>query len=255
MEMLRNRAQQLYDAIAGESNIELQIDPVEEPAAQLYDQKPWDAQEVTVHIDKYYNQELSDRMMRGANPPLDPSIENLNWVFKRQGKVKVWIYNISHLSHNLGNGMVKFLKVPACPEDAEYTVVTSLPAVMIQPKDNVDNNCIDYGLFDGRRIAMDLIDPDNMGIDQDSDWSRARTLSSGCNFSMKGVFFSTHNPPLKKELKSAHKRLKKYYTDLMDKANVLVRMSYVVSAAPKLGVAPAEIAAAQQYVQDSLGNK
>jgi hypothetical protein len=29
MEMLRNRAQQLYDAIAGESNIELQIDPVE----------------------------------------------------------------------------------------------------------------------------------------------------------------------------------------------------------------------------------
>jgi hypothetical protein len=251
MEMLRNRAQQLYDAIAGESNIELLIDPVEEPAAQLLQPKPWDAQEVTAHIDKLRNQELSDNMMRMSNPPIDPSIENLNWIFKQQGKVKVWIYNISHEEYHLGNGMVKKLTVPACSDDAEYSVVTSLPAVMIQPKDNVDNNCIDYVLFDGRRVAMDLIDPANMGIDQDSDWSWARRLSTGCNFSMKGVFFSTHNPPLKKELKAAHKRLKQYYTDLMDKVNVM----RVIAAAPALGVTVQELKAAQQYVEDAVFNR
>ena len=250
MEMLRNRAQQLYDAIAGESNIELQIDPVEEPAALNA------KVEVTAHIDKYSNHELADCLMRGANLPIDTRLAHVNWLYAQQAKeVKVWIYNIAHQGYVLDNSMVRTLKVPACTEDAEYAVVTSIPAVYIYPKDNVDSNEVDYVIFDGRRVAMDLIDPANMGIDQDSDWTWARTLSSGCNFSMKGVFFSTHNPPLKKELKSAHKRLKKYYTDLMDKANVLVRMSYVVSAAQKLGVAPAEIAAAQQYVQDSLGNK
>ena len=230
MEMLRNKAQQLYDVISGESNIEFLIDPVEEPVhvasnCEIINLEP------TAHIDKYSNHELADGLMRSSNPPFDPSLENLNWLFKHQGKVKVWIYNISHQEYHLGNGIVKSLTVPACPEDAEYTVVTSLPAVMIQPKDNVDNNCIDYVLFDGRRIAMDLIDPANMGIDQDSDWSWARRMSTGCNFSMKGVFFSTHNPPLKKELKAAHKRLKKYYPDLMDKANIV----RVTAAAPTLG--------------------
>jgi len=245
MEMLRNRAQQLYDLVAGESNIELLIDPVEETA------KVTSNLEVTAHIDKYYSTELADCLMRGANPPLDPSIENLNWVFQQQGTVKVWIYNISHQEYNLGNGMVKRLTVPACPEDADYAVVTSLPAVMVQPKDNVDNNRVDYVLFDGRRVAMDLIDPANLGIDQDSDWTWARRLSSGCNFSMKGVFFSTHNPPLKKELKAAHKRLKKYYTDLMDKANIV----RVIAAAPAIGVSVQELKAAQEYVEDAVFNR
>jgi hypothetical protein len=239
--------QQLYEAIAGESNIELLIDPVEEPPTHSVTANS--KIEVTAIIDNNSNQELSDGLMRGANLPLDPCIAHLNWVFQQQGKTKVWIYNIAHREYVLGNGMVKRLEVPACSEDAEYAVVTSLPAVMIQPKDNVDSNEADYILFDGRRVAMDLINPSNLGLDQDTTvnpW-----LAVGNDFSKRGVFFSTHNPPLKKELKAAHKRLKSYYNNLMERANI-VRL---IDAAPALGVAVEEIKAAQQYVEDSNGNK
>ena len=189
--------------------------------------------------------------MEGNNLHANWCVQQLNLI-EAHRKVKVWIYNISHRAYTLSNGLVKRLAVPACPEDAEYVVATSLPAVVIQPKPNFDTGDIDYTLFDGRRVAMDLIDPSNLGTDQDAnyDWIR-RTSSTGNNFSLRGVFFSTHNPPLKKELKAAHKRLKSYYSDLMERANV-VRLTV---AAPTLGVAVDEIKAAQQYVEDSNGNK
>ena len=252
MEMLRNRAAQLYDAIAGESNIELLIDPIEEPSTQATDRVKANCTILPCTED---TQRVADGLMRCNNVPSDPCFAHLKWTFERQGKLKVWIYNISHREYVLGNSMVKNLPVPACPEDTEYAVVTSLPAVMIYPKDNVDNNSVDYILFDGRRVAMDLIDPSNFSTDQDANFDWARRLSVGNNFSLRGVFFSTHNPPLKKELKAAHKRLKKYYTDLMEKAELLERVNFIGFAADKMGVAPAEIKAAQQYVEDSNGNK
>ena len=242
MEMLRSRAQKLYDLVAGESNIELLIDPVEESEST--------ALEATCQVGKC-NVELSKAMTICSNLPLNPSFEHLKWTFERQGKLKVWIYNISRREYTLGNGMISNLKVPACPADAEYTVVTSIPAVVIQPKENVDNNTVDYVMFDGRRVAMDLINPSNLGLDQDTKVDPNRQFGIGTNFSNKGLFFSTHNPPLKKELRAAHKRMKAYYTDLMDRANII----RVIAAAPALGVSVAELKAAQEYVEDAVFNR
>lgn len=243
IELLRNKAQQMYDSIVGESKIELLIDPVEETTTNR--------KEATAYILDTDTTVMSEALMQSANVAYDPSMENLNWTFKQQGKVKVWIYNTNHQGCVLGNGFIKKLIVPACPQDAEYVVATSIPAVMIQPKDNADNDCIDYVMFDGRRVAMDLIDPENFGTDQDANFGRSRSLSSGTNFSMRGVFFSTHNPPLKKEIKAAHRRLKVYYTELMERANI-VRL---LDASPALGVSVEELKSAQQYVEDSSGNK
>jgi hypothetical protein len=248
MEMLRNKAQQLYDAIAGESNIELLIDPVEEPVSLN------SKLTVTAHIDNLCNQELSDGLMRMGNPPLDPSLEHLRWVYEHQGKMKVWIYNVSPREYVLGNSLVKRLPVPAC-ENAEYAVVTSLPAVFIHSKEDINTNAMDYLIYDGRRVAMDLINPSNLGTDQDVDTNAFRWASAvGNDFSKKGVFFSTHNPPLKKELKAAHKRLKNYYTNLIEQAEV-IRLTQLRATAPALGVTVGEIVAAQQYMEDSNGNK
>lgn len=185
-------------------------------------------------------------LMACNNTPFDPCMEHLKWMFEQRGKVKVWIYNISQQEHLLNNCLIKNLHVPACKENEKYAVVTSLPAVMIQAKDNVDGNTIDYLITDGRRVAMDLINPSNLGIDQDADFRWLERVSSvGNNFSNRGVFFSTHNPPLKKELKAAHKRLKGYYLDLIDRANV-VRLT---SAASTLGIPTEEIKAAQSYIR------
>jgi hypothetical protein len=104
-------------------------------------------------------------------------------------------------------------------------------------------------LFDGRRVAMDLINPSNLGIDLDAEYPHG--MAVGNDFSKKGVFFSLHNPPLKKELRAAHKRLKGYYTDLIDRANII----RLTSAASTLGVPSAEISAAVKYVEGPRSTK
>jgi len=92
---------------------------------------------------------------------------------------------------------------------------------------------------------MDLINPSNLGIDQNLEINELCTCAVGNNFSKKGVFFSTHNPPLKKEVREAHKRLKAYYQDLIDRANIV----RITSAAVTLGVTTEEVKAAVEYVE------
>jgi hypothetical protein len=238
----------MYEMIAGASEVELQIDSVEEPTGcAVCTQEPENkeaAAKVTAYILK--RTELDDKMeqglMRGANFSVDPCIDHLNFLFNNRGKVKVWIYNVSHQEHLLGNGLIKKMRVPACKDGEEYAVVASLPAVMITSKENVDTGEFDYLMSDGRRMAMDLINPSNLGINQDAEVSS--WFASGNNFSSKGVFFSTHNPPLKKEIRAAHKRLKPYYEDIIERAN-LVRLT---SIAGTLGITLEEIEAAQDYI-------
>jgi len=254
--MLRAKATAMYEAMVAESNIELQIDLVETvPEAVhcgLYLEQDTTPAEVTATI--LERGEMSERMEKGLmscnNIPFDPCIAHLNWLFEQRSKVKVWIYNISRQVHVLGNGLIKKLHVPAC-DNEKYAVVTSLPAVMITSKENVDTGELDYLITDGRRTAMDLINPSNLGIDQDS--KIVPYLSIGTDFSNKGVFFSTHNPPLKKELKAAHKRLKAYYERLAERVSVIAAFREAVRLAPvakELCVTVPDITAAQNYLKD-----
>ena len=254
MEMLRNKAQQLYDAIAGESNIELLIDPVEEPkqvAVCVESREGIITANCSIEFATKDCYKMADGLMRMGNPPLDPSLEHLRWVYEHQGKVKVWIYNVSPREYVLGNSLVKRLPVPAC-ENSEYVVATSLPTVFVHAKEDINTNAMDYLIYDGRRVAMDLISPSNLGLDQDANMTEH--FAVGNDFSKKGVFFSTHNPPLKRELKAAHKRLKNYYTNLIEQAEV-IRLTQLRATAPALGVTVGEIVAAQQYMEDSEGNR
>jgi hypothetical protein len=250
IEMLRRKAQEVYELVAGESSIELLIDPIEEPT-QVETVQPTH----TVRINTDFCKAVSKSLTDSNNYTLDPCIAHLNWLFEQQGKVKVWIYNVSHREYTLGNGVIRKLVVPACREDEEYSVVTSLPAVMFYPRENVDSDETEYTPIDGRRVAMDLINPSNLSIDQDADFSWNAKFSLGSNFSVKGIFFSTHNPPLKREIKAAHRRLKSYYKELVGRAELLNKVNFIGYAAKELGVAAEEIQQAQQYVQDSIGNK
>lgn len=241
MELLRARATQLWDQIAGEEGIELLIDPIEEPIEACVTRDP--SIVATMSAPKL-NAELSKNMTDSNNLHTDMCINQLNLFDMLGRKDKVWIYNISHQEHKLGNAQIKCLKVPACPADEEYAVATSLPLVVVQPKPNVENGETEYFFMDGRRVAMDLINACNLGLDQDRG-SYLQWSAVGVDFSKKGVFFSTHNPPLKKELKSAHKRLKVYYQELIDRANIV----RITSAAATLGVPTAEVTAAVEYIE------
>lgn len=258
MEMLRSRATQLWYQIAGEESIELTIDPIEEPVEEtphreyrVFEPGHYLVDEVTARVHEGLNEQLSKALTASCEYPMNLCIEQLSLLTREQVKLKVWIYNISAQEYVLGNSVVRKLNVPACPQGESYAVVTSFPAVIVQPKPNINTQMTDYYLIDGRRLAMDLINPANLGIDQYGKFEWNSRFSVGTDFSKKGVFFSTHNPPLKKELKAAHKRLLGYYTDLVDRANIV----RITSAATTLGVPTSEVTAAVQYVEGPHSTK
>jgi hypothetical protein len=239
MELLRSKAAAMYDLIAGQSAAELIIDPVETiPSAE-------EVTVTTVTVTNMRDEQMSKAMTDATNIQVDLCIDQLN-LFDTVGKTdKVWIYNISRQAHTLGNSLIKRLQIPACSSYEEYAVATSIPLVVVQPKPNVDNGETNYFFMDGRRVAMDLINPSNLGLDQDLGPRLQASFAVGNDFNRKGVFFSTHNPPLKKEIKAAHKRLKVYYQELIDRANIV----RITSAATQLGVPTAEVTAAVEYVE------
>jgi hypothetical protein len=64
---------------------------------------------------------------------------------------------------------------------------------------------------------MDILNPDNLGLDQDA--VILNPTSIGNNLGEKGVFWSLNEVPTHEELQKAQKRMEEYYRRLVDKAN------------------------------------
>lgn len=236
MEMLRSKAAELWYQIAGEEDIKLEIDSITPEETIVANMK--------VEKNSKVAKTLSEGFTEAHNKYVDLGLDQLNLLTKEQSRSRVWIYNISPVEFTVNGSLFKNLKIPACV-DSEYSVVTSLPVVMALPITDLEAGVINYRLMDGRRIAMDLINPSNLGLDQDWEFKGNNVWAIGNNLSERGVFFSTHNPPLKKDLKAAHKRLKAYYQDLVEKANIVRLMP----AALALGVRYAELSNAEKYLK------
>jgi hypothetical protein len=236
MEMLRSKAAELWYQIAGEEDIKLEIDSI----------TPEETIVATMKVEKNSKvaKTLSEGFTEAHNKYVDLGLDQLNLLTKEQSRSRVWIYNISPVEFTVNGSLFKNLNIPACV-DSEYSVVTSLPVVMALPITDLEAGVINYIPMDGRRIAMDLINPSNLGLDQDWKFNGNNAWAIGNNLSERGVFFSTHNPPLKKDLKAAHKRLKAYYQDLVEKANIVRLMP----AALALGVRYAELSNAEKYLK------
>jgi len=236
MEILRSKAAELWYQIAGEEDIKLEIDSITPEETIVANMK--------VEKNSKFAKTLSEGFTEAHNKYVDLGLDQLNLLTKEQSRSRVWIYNISPVEFTVNGSLFKNLKIPACV-DSEYSVVTSLPVVMALPITDLEAGVINYRPMDGRRIAMDLINPSNLGLDQDLEFKGSNVWAIGNNLSERGVFFSTHNPPLKKDLKAAHKRLKAYYQDLVEKANIVRLMP----AALALGVRYAELSNAEKYLK------
>lgn len=127
---------------------------------------------------------------------------------------KVWLYNIGTIRHDVVRPVGK-ITIPACKTGEKYALATSLPGAIRFPRLNVDSQELDFVVEDGRRVAMDIVNPDNLGMNQDIDTIKF-TMSSGADLGKVGVFWSVNNPPLQFEIDSAIKRMKKYYSSLIE---------------------------------------
>jgi len=139
---------------------------------------------------------------------------NLNDLMESKDDRRVWIYNVSRLTYRIYHPIIK-TPLWGNITKKRYTMCMSLPAVVVMPKGDLDSMEVSGLPVSGARLAMDLINPDNLGLDQDVKIKYSTSL--GRNLGEKGVFWSYNNPPKAAEVSAAVLRMKTHYADLLER--------------------------------------
>jgi hypothetical protein len=154
-----------------------------------------------------------------------------NYLLNRAPEYYIYLYNVSQEKHPVSRPpIMKEMIIPARPDGKRYILGTRLPQPLLVPKGNVDSNEIDINAMDTRRFAMDIINPDNTGIDMDGAISGPGS-SVNNNLGAKGVFYSLNGPggskhgfleaPTDEEVNKAYARMEAYYKFLLEQANTV----------------------------------
>ena len=147
----------------------------------------------------------------------------VDWTLRRKPEYFVHIYYLSRMPQTIENGFIKNLKVAGCPIDKPYVKLFSLPDVVTQAWQDPDSAQVRTFSEDGRRVAMDIINPANMGLDQEKEFAPNEIVSQGGNLGAWGMFWSLNDPPEPMELEKARKRMEKFYRQLTTEADTFAR--------------------------------
>lgn len=133
------------------------------------------------------------------------------------GKPFVYLYNLSEQTfRDVQTGFGR-ITIPGKSPNERYRFVFSLPEQVCSVA-GMGTGELRPQLDSGIRVAVDIINPTNLGTDLDtvaSDFSENRDLSR------KGVFYSLSCPPKEKDIKAAERRMKKFYVDLLIRAAIV----------------------------------
>jgi hypothetical protein len=74
---------------------------------------------------------------------------------------------------------------------------------------------------DARRLAQDIVNPDNLTLNQDYKIDATRVYSMGNDYGRLGVFWSLNEKPTYEEIKKAVQRKEAYYRARLQEASIL----------------------------------
>lgn len=185
--------------------------------------------------------DLSTAMTRANN--IDWNFSTADYMLSRPADFFVYLYNIAKQEYKISRlPIIREMIIPARKEGEKYALVTKLPSPFKFPKGNIDSNDIDIVVIDGRRMAMDIIHPDNFSLNQDAVITASDSV--GQNLGQLGVFFSLSEPPTDQELADATRRLEKKYRSLLTEARTVETSN--AAALPSI-LTPAHFAAADYF--------
>lgn len=183
------------------------------------------------HSAPQYRSDLSAGMSQGHNVDFNMFTQT-NYIMSRPPEYYVYIYNISTQDFSVARPpLIREFKIKGRKENSRFALATRLSQPFMVPKGNVDSNEVDMIPTDARRIAMDIINPANIGTDQDAFIDPKNVKSIGDNLGAKGVFYSLNGPgaskfgqqeePTKEELDRAYARMEAWYTAKLDEARAV----------------------------------
>lgn len=143
--------------------------------------------------------------------------------FQRRPDYFIYVFNVGARSHRVSNGHLKNVLIPGVDKGQKYVMAFKLPNIVNQCWQGADNGMIQTYGDDGRRVAMDIINPANMGIDQDYEIPKDQIVSQGANLANWGLFWSLNEVPTDEEIAKAVGRMERYYRSLLKEADQLAR--------------------------------
>jgi hypothetical protein len=102
---------------------------------------------------------------------------------------------------------------------SRYVLVTTIASPVNQPlmKENGERY---IDAHDARRLAMDIVNPENLTLDQDRK-TQGLSRAEGNDYGKLGVFWSLNNPPKEEEIRKAIDRKEAFYRARLDQARVI----------------------------------
>ena len=178
-------------------------------------------------------QDLSLAQGRAHN--IDYQFVSTHYLLNRQPDFVVYLYNVSEQSFKMSRPpIIREMVAPGRKRDQRYTFVTSFPCPLLHPKPNVDSSEFDIVASDTRRFVMDLINPDNTGLNQDAVISAKDAFGQGQDLGRRGLFWSLNGPgasknerfpgleqPTDDEVNAAIRRMERHYRFLLDEARAV----------------------------------
>ena len=166
-----------------------------------------------------YNAGLSDSMSRANNRTFNFALQD--FLMGRKPDYWVYLYSVSADSFDVYRPpLLANLRIAGKPQGKDYTQCARFPQPLLAPQGSVDSDEITISPIDARRFCMDIVNPDNLTLNQDTVISKPSNI--GNDLGKKGVFWSVNNPPTEEEVKAARARMERYYNTLLEKARAVV---------------------------------
>lgn len=144
----------------------------------------------------------------------------------RKPEMMVYIYSVvderpagAHL-HRSFPPLVPHLNITELKAGEKYAVVTRIPHPVNQQcmRENGERYIDSH---DARRVAMDVVNPDNLTLNQDIQPDPSRVFSQGNDYGRLGVFWSLFPTPTDEEIDKAVARKEAYYRQRLQQARML----------------------------------
>jgi len=144
----------------------------------------------------------------------------------RKPEMFVYIYSvvderpIGAKLHRSFPPLVPHLEITEIKKGEKYAVIGRLPHPMNQPlmRENGERYIDSH---DARRVAMDIVNPENLTLDQDYKVNPTYIFSQGNDYGKLGVFWSLFPKPTDEEIDKAVARKEAFYRARLDQAKIL----------------------------------
>lgn len=117
--------------------------------------------------------------------------------------------------------LINNFRIPELQPGERWTLAAKVPEPVNQRWLDPASNQWRVDEHEGKRVAQDIVNPENVTLNQDASLPADKSFTEGNDFGKLGVFWSLNYPPTDEEVAKAIKRKEAFYRKRLDQARAL----------------------------------